>query len=296
MTDIMNDETIGDFKKSWFLNAKVPSEDDLYERTEGVEEWSDLQFDDYDNIVQTHWDGSSDIKTLVGCRNLDFTICHIELKEGKLVVDPENAHLCRKLSEYDDGWQVYCCDEELLDYNGNITEELSEFDHVEDNWVYRIPYTDLDTNAYRNGEIVLTKEAEQKWKKILSGELEQPHYGRAASQQTGTLTDYFVTINEKGKNRDVALYTDSDGLYIKGDSLEALKVMSEEKFYIQTASGLAKDFSQIKPSPESWLIGKPKGYSMEAGFCDIVSKRKKGEDSDGNFDGNINKLDELLQL
>ena len=104
------------------------------------------------------------------------------------------------------------------------------------------------------------------------------------------------TINEKGKNRDVALYTDSDGLYIKGDSLEALKVMSEEKFYIQTASGLAKDFSQIKPSPESWLIGKPKGYSMEAGFCDIVSKRKKGEDSDGNFDGNINKLDELLQL
>ena len=29
----MNDETIGDFKKSWFLNAKVPSEDDLYERT-----------------------------------------------------------------------------------------------------------------------------------------------------------------------------------------------------------------------------------------------------------------------
>lgn len=103
MTDIMNDETIGDFKKSWFLNAKVPSEDDLYERTEGVEEWSDLQFDDYDNIVQTHWDGSSDIKTLVGCRNLDFTICHIELKEGKLVVDPENAHFCRKLSEYDDG-------------------------------------------------------------------------------------------------------------------------------------------------------------------------------------------------
>lgn len=72
--------------------------------------------------------------------------------------------------------------------------------------------------------------------------------------------------------------------------------MSEEKFYIQTANGFAKEFSEIKPSPETWLTGKPKGYSMEAGFCDIVSKRKKGEDSDGNFDGNINKLDELLQL
>ena len=524
MADIMNDEEIGEFKKSWFLNAKVPSEDDLYEHSEGVEEWSDMQFDEYDNIVQTHWDGSSNIKTLLGCRDLNFAICQIKLKDGQLEIEAEDSVFCRKLDEYDDGWQVWCCDEELLDYGGNITEELSEFDHVEDNAVFRIPYTDLDTSSYRNGKVVLTKEAEEKWKKILSDELEQPHFGRRkeaednrkiasgmlsalagelsqnkvnkdtpiewylngklpenlladeeysdvgfdvygniirinlkklriellgcrnldfalceidlydgklniasdprikysrdgwsefcydwgklrncdgyglknfldfsyatydmddsinsslyrvsyadldmmglqngnivltkeaeekwkkilsdknslsekakdvdikqdekaneyffannvdvekieksvygieesvhenVSKNSGLLTDYFVTINENGTKCTVALYSDSDGLYIKGDSLEVLKAVGEEKFYIQTANGFAKEFSEIKPSPETWLTGKPKGYSMEAGFCDIVSKRKKGEDSDGNFDANINKLDELLLL
>lgn len=183
MTDIMNDETvIGSVKKSWFLNAKFLTKEDLHGREEGVEEWSPVGVDEYDNIFQTHWDGSSNITLLFGCRNLDFAICHMELKDGNLVVDPNNAHFCRKLSDGDEGWQVYCCDEELLDYNGNITEELSQFDHVEDNYVYRVPYTDLDAASYRNGEIVLTKEAEEKWKKILSGELEQPHFGRAAEK------------------------------------------------------------------------------------------------------------------
>ncbi len=183
MADIMNDETvIKGVKKSWFLNAKFMNKEDLHGRTEGVEEWSPVGVDEYDNIIQTHWDGSSNITLLFGCRTLDFAICHMELNDGKLVVDPNNAHFCMKLSEGDEGWQVYCCDEELLDYNGNITEELSQFDHVEDNYVYRVPYTDLDAASYRNGEIVLTKEAEEKWKKILSGELPQPHFGRAAEK------------------------------------------------------------------------------------------------------------------
>ena len=321
MEDIENDEKVCSrnwiFKKSWFINGKidnekVPEEDNLnaYIDNRNIEYNEAEIVDDMcnGNIIRTCWDGSCLATYLLGCENLDFAICQMELQDGNLEVNAEYMTPL-KWHEDDEGWLIYDYDATLLDINGNKTERLYDFDHTEENDIFRVPYTDLDMNAFMKGEIVLTKEAEEKWKKILSGEIPQPHYGRRAVNETdvkesacqnsceqGSLTDYFVIINEKGTNRTVALYSDSDGLYIKGDSLDSLKVMSEEKFYIQTASGLAKEFSQIKPSPETWLKGKPKGYSMEAGFCDIVSKRKKGEDSDGNFDGNINKLDELLQL
>lgn len=313
MADIMNEEKVCSqnwiYYKSWFLNARFPSEEKLNAHTSGKwEEWDEAKLVDdctEANIIQTYWDGSCLTTYLLGCDGLDFAICHMELEDGNLEIDSDIEPL--KWNEGDEGWYLHEYNEKLLDCNGNETERLYDFDHVENNDVFRVPFEDLDAEAYRNGKVVLTKEAEEKWKKILRGKLPRPVYGIPvgedvveedeeddASQQEGTLIDYFVTINENGVNRDVALYLDSKGLYIKGSAIETLKATDEGKWYIQTSSGFAKDFSQIEPSPKTYLQSKE--WSLEQGTCDIVSKRKKGEDSKGSFNPDLNTLDDLLQL
>lgn len=305
MADIMNDETVGKFKKSWFLNAKVPAEDDLQEHYDDDEErnYGRVYSDCYGNIIRTYTDSIEGF-ILLGCKDLDFAICKLELeKDGTLSCDTEDICVM-KVFEDDNGWRCddgWCNNDFISDEKGNITECFLEFAGTQKDGNYsstgkyfHVPYTDLDSEAFRNGEVVLTKEAEEKWKKILLGEMPANHKTEnQAKLWAGTPTDYFVTINEKRTLREVPLYTDSEGLYIQGDALESLKVMKERKFYIysEVFQGFVKYFSQIKPSPEAWLQGKPQGWLLGRGSCDIISKRKKGEASSGNVD----TLDALLQ-
>ncbi|MGP1576577.1 MAG: hypothetical protein ACTTH7_03660 [Treponema sp.] len=237
---------------------------------------------------------------LRGCQNLDFAICYMELDDdGYLVVVADTMDLIYKYSEYDNGWIVNEYDEKLLDKDGDEIENLIAFDHSSDNDLFRVPYTDLDIKELANGEIVLTTEAEEKWKKILSGEIPANQTAETpANQQENKLTNYFLTLNENGTPREVALYKNRFRLYIKGDALESLKVLNEKEFgiYIEDSNDFASDFYQIKPSPQTRLAGFPQGFLLEAGFCDIISIRKKGEDENGNYNADIDILDELLQV
>ena len=312
------------WKKSWFLNGNIPKGDEWSAHKKDGCFYSDIEVDSRSrggNIIQTFKDGSSCRIYLLGCTKLDFVICFMELSDGELEVDTVFTEYLIKYSKNEKGWYTDDYHEKLLDKNGKKIEDLIDFDHGSDDDLFRVPYTDLDINALTNGEIVLTKEAEEKWKKILSGEIPatQPTETQmsetqatetqtaksqtAATQMTstqtkpqaGTLTDYFVMIKENGYTLDIPLYADAEGLYIKGDALESLKGMNETKCYLQTASGFVKDISQIKPSPETQLAGSQQGHLLTSGSCSIVSIRKKGEDEHGNFDADTDILDELLQ-
>ncbi len=317
-----------DIPVEWYLNGIVP------ETLSANEEYSDVGFDVYGNIVRINKEMMR--LELLGRKDLDFALCSLNLYDGELDVSSDTV-----IKYSYNGWEEWNLDlGKLRDSEGYGLKDFLAFsyatndmdDSVSDN-IFRVPYTDLDMNAFRNGEVVLTKEAVEKWKAIVSYESslsgqaknyavkedETPNayfyannvdvdkveeYVRNgvvkdddeddASQQEGTLIDYFVTINENGVNRDIALYLDSKGLYIKGSAIETLKVMDEGKWYIQTSNGFAKDFSQIEPSPKTYLHSKE--WSLEQGTCDIVSKRKKGEDSSGDFNPDLNTLDDLLQL
>ena len=327
------------WKKSWFLNGNIPKGDEWSAHKKDGCFYSDIEVDSRSrggNIIQRFEDGSRSSIYLLGCTKLDFVICFMELSDGELEVDTVFTEYPIKYSKNEKGWYTDDYHEKLLDKNGKKIEDLIDFDHGSDDDLFRVPYTDLDINALANGEIVLTKEAEEKWKKILSGEIPatqptetqmsviQPTETQATETQTadtqiaatqtaesqtaatqmtstqtkpqaGTLMDYFVMIKENGYTLDIPLYADAEGLYIKGDALESLKGMNETKCYLQTASGLVKDISQIKPSPETQLAGSQQGHLLKAGSCSIVSIRKKGEDENGNFDADTDILDELLQ-
>ena len=322
------------WKKSWFLNGNIPKGDEWSTHKKDGGFYSDIEVDSRSrggNIIQTFKDGSSCRIYLLGCTKLDFVICFMELSDGELEVDTVFTEYLVKYSKNEKGWYTDDYHEKLLDKNGKKIEDLIDFDHGSDDDLFRVPYTALDINALANGEIVLTKEAEEKWKKILSGEIpatqttetqmsetqatetqtadtqiavtKTAESQTAATQMTstqtkpqaGTLTDYFVMIKENGYTLDIPLYADAEGLYIKGDALESLKGMNETKCYLQTASGFVKDISQITPSPETQLAGSQQGHLLTSGSCSIVSIRKKGEDESGNFDADTDILDELLQ-
>lgn len=162
------------WKKSWFLNGNIPKGDEWSTHKKDGGFYSDIEVDSRSrggNIIQTFKDGSSCRIYLLGCTKLDFVICFMELSDGELDVDTVFTEYLIKYSKNEKGWYTDDYHEKLLDKNGKKIEDLIDFDHGSDDDLFRVPYTDLDINALANGEIVLTKEAEEKWKKILSGEI-----------------------------------------------------------------------------------------------------------------------------
>ena len=162
------------WKKSWFLNGNIPKGDEWSAYKKNGCLYSDIEVDSRSrggNIIQTFKDGSSCRIYLLGCTKLDFVICFMELSDGELEVDTVFTEYLIKYSKNEKGWYTDDYHEKLLDKNGKKIEDLIDFDHGSDDDLFRVPYTDLDINALANGEIVLTKEAEEKWKKILSGEI-----------------------------------------------------------------------------------------------------------------------------
>lgn len=99
----------------------------------------------------------------------------------------------------------------------------------------------------------------------------------------------FIIINENGKQKDVALYVDEKGLFVKGSAVSDLKRLGIKKSYICSNSGIVKSYGDIAPTPASWLD------ACERGSNDIVGKRKRGEDNNGDLNANIFILDELLK-
>lgn len=108
--------------------------------------------------------------------------------------------------------------------------------------------------------------------------------------QDGNDAGSFVIINENGKQKDVALYVDEKGLFVKGSDVSDLKLLGIKKSYICSKSGIVRNYADIAPSPASWLD------ACEAGRNDIVGKRKRGEDNNGNLNADIFILDELLKM
>lgn len=275
-TDSSLKDMVGKFPRKWFLNGKIPERLESYKPNEdGCEEYDEVTYDSYDNIVRGYWDGSSEWIHLLGCKNLDFAICELYIENDELLV---NSHFDFCKCDNSNGW-TYDSYNRIVDSEDDFdNERLSLFEYLgnfEDftkvDGVYKIPYSDLDMAEFAKGNIVLTSAGKAKWTEIVKKDEAKSDYSCAESKENRTecrLKECCLVVDDNLKICEVALYADERGLYVKGSDIQTLKKMNREKGYIYSKSGIVKIFGDIDSSPVCWIDSAENG-------CDILAAAKR---------------------